>query len=126
MLRAVVLAIHYDVGRDMREPDRGLGLVDVLAARATRAKRVDAHIRFLDVDIDAVVDHRVDIDARERGVAARIGVERRNAYQPMHTVLGLEPAIGIAALDLDGCRLDARLLAAGLLDPVDLVAMLLG
>src|SRR5262245_20138252 len=44
----------------------------------------------------------------------------------MHAILGLEPAIGVAALDLDGGGLDARLLAAGLLDPVDLVAVLLG
>src|SRR5437867_829642 len=44
----------------------------------------------------------------------------------MHAVLGLEPAIGVAALHLDGGGLDARLLAAGLLDPIDLVAVLLG
>ena len=34
VLRAVVLAEDHDVGRDMGQPDRGLGLVDVLAAGA--------------------------------------------------------------------------------------------
>src|SRR5262245_44247247 len=57
---------------------------------------------------------------------AGIGIERRDAHQPMHAVLSLEPAIGVAALDLDGGGFDARLLAAGLLEPVDLVAVLLG
>jgi len=33
-LRALVLALHDDVGRDMRQAHRALGLVDVLAARA--------------------------------------------------------------------------------------------
>ena len=41
----------------------------------------------------------------------------------MHAVLGLEPAIGVAALDLDGGRLDARLFALGFLDIVDLEAV---
>ena len=100
----------------MREADRGFGLVDVLAAGAAGAHRVDAHVGFLDVDLDAVVDHRIDRDARERGVPARVGVERRNAHQPVHAVLGLEPAVGVAALDLDGRRFDAGFLAVGLFD----------
>ena len=102
------------------------GLVDVLAAGAAGAHGVDAHVRFLDVDIDAVVDHRIDRDARERGVAAGIGIERRNAHQPVHAVFGLEPAIGVVALDLDGRRLDAGFFAVGLFDVVDLEAVLLG
>ena len=75
---------------------------------------------------DAVVDHRIDVDARERRVAARVGIERRDAHQPVHAVLGLEPAVGVAALDLDGRRLDAGLLALGLFEILDLVAVLLG
>ena len=126
MLRAVVLTIDHDVGRDVGQPDRRLGLVDVLAARPARPQHVDADVRFLDLHVDAVVDRRIDIHAGERGVPARVGVERRDAHQAMHAALGLEPAIGVAALDLDGGRLDARLFAAGLLDPVDLEAVLLG
>src|ERR1044072_3861926 len=44
----------------------------------------------------------------------------------MHPTLGLEPAIGIAAVDLDGRRLDARFFALALLEEFDLVALLLG
>ena len=110
----------------MREADRRLGLVDVLAACPLGAHRIGADVRLLDVDLDAVVDHRIDVDAGERGVAARVGIERRDAHQPVHAVLALEPAIGVAALDLHGRRLDAGLFAAGLLDPLDLEAVLLG
>jgi hypothetical protein len=59
-------------------------------------------------------------------VPAGIGVERRDAHQPVHAVLALEPAIGVVALHLDGGRLDARLFAGSLFQVLDLVAVLLG
>src|SRR5581483_3266451 len=62
----------------------------------------------------------------ERGVAARIGVERRDAHQAVHAVLALEPAIGVVAVHDDGRRLDAGALAFGLFQPLDLVAVRLG
>ena len=102
------------------------GLVDVLAAGATRAHRVDPDVGFLDIDVDAVIDDRIDVDARERGVPARVGIERRDANQAVHAVLGLEPAEGVATLDLDGRRFDARLFPRGLFQIFDLVAVLLG
>ena len=102
------------------------GLVDVLAAGAAGAHGIDAHVGFLDVDIDAVVDHRIDVDAGERGMPARIGVKWRDAHEAMHAVLGLQPAIGVVALDLDGGRFDAGLFALGFFDVVDLEAVLLG
>ena len=49
-------------------------------------------------------------------MAARIGIEGRDAHQPVHAGLGLEPAIGVLALDQDGRRLDARLFAVAFLD----------
>ena len=110
----------------MGQPDRRLGLVDVLAAGALGAHRVDTHVGFLDVDLDAVVDHRIDGHARERRVPPRVGIERRDAHQAVHAGLGLEPAIGVAALDLDGRRLDPGFFAGGLFEELDLVAVLLG
>src|SRR6266536_2809141 len=56
----------------------------------------------------------------------RIGVEGRDAHQPVHAALGLEPAIGVAALDAHGGGFEPRLLARRLLDIFDLEAMLLG
>ena len=59
-------------------------------------------------------------------MAARVGIERRNAHQPMHAGLGLEPAIGVLALDQDGRRFDAGLFAFALLEQLPLVAVRLG
>src|SRR5262249_56252533 len=69
VLGTVVLAHHRDVGRDVGEADRRLRLVHVLPAGAAGAHGVDAHVRLLDVDVDAIVDHGIDVHAGERGVA---------------------------------------------------------
>src|ERR1700730_17718912 len=58
-------------------------------------------------------------------MAARIGIERGDANEAVHAVLGLEPAIGVAALDRNGRRLDAGFLALGLFQICDLVTVLL-
>ena len=72
---------------------------------------VDAAVGFVDVDLDGVVDDRIDPDAGERGVPARLAVEGRDAHQPMDARFGLQPAIGVVALDQQRRRLDAGLLA---------------
>ncbi len=95
------------------------GLVDVLAARARGAIRVDAAVALVDVDLDAVVDHRIDPDGGEARVPARVRIERRDAHQAMHARFGLQPAVGVVALDHDGRGLDARLVAGRLLDHLD-------
>ena len=99
---------------------RRFGLVDVLAARARGAIRVDAAVALVDVDLDAVVDHRIDPNAREARVPARVRIERRDAHQPMHARFGLQPAVGVMALDHDRRRLDARLVAGRLFDDLDI------
>ena len=54
------------------------------------------------------------------------GIERRDAHQPVHAALGLQPAIGVGAVDLHRRRFDAGALAGALLEPLDLVAVRLG
>ena len=53
VLRALALAHHHDAGRDVREPHRRFGLVDVLAAGAAGAHGVGAHVGLVDLDLDA-------------------------------------------------------------------------
>src|SRR5262249_62216486 len=65
-------------------------------------------------------------DRGDRGGAPRIAVERADAYQAVHARFGLQPAIGVRPLDLEGAALDARLLARALLQPGDLEAAPLG
>ena len=48
MLRAVVLAFDDEAGRQVRDAHRRIGLVDVLAAGARRAERVDAQVGGID------------------------------------------------------------------------------
>ena len=127
VLRALALAGDDDrssPGGVIGDAHRAVGLVDVLAAGARGAVGVDAQILVLDLDLDLVVDHRIDPDRGEAGVAARVGVERRDAHQAMHAAFGLEPAIGIGAVDPDRRRFDAGALAGALLEPFDLVAVL--
>ena len=74
MLRAFVLALHYDARRDVRDADGRVRRVDVLAALAAGAVGVDTEVIGLDVDDDGVVDLGLDKDAGEAGVAAFGGV----------------------------------------------------
>ena len=53
-LAALVLHRDDDPGRDMGDPDRRVGRVDVLATGAARAVHVDLEIAFVDLDVDLV------------------------------------------------------------------------
>jgi hypothetical protein len=88
-----------DPGRDVRDAHRRIGRVDVLPARARRAIGVDAQVALVDLDIDIVVDHRIDPDAGEAGVAARGAVIGADADEAVDAAFGLGIAIGVLALD---------------------------
>ncbi len=75
--------------------------------------------------VDRIVDHRIDPDAGEGGVAARLAVEGRDAHQAVDAGFGLQPAVGGGPDDLERRRLDAGLLAVVDLQRLDLVAALL-
>ena len=65
----------------------------------------------VDVDGDRVVHFRDDEHGGERGVAALVGVEGRDAHQAVHADLLLQVAEGELALVAHGDALDARFLA---------------
>src|SRR5450631_3939473 len=111
VLGALAVGVHRDPGRDVRDADGGFGLVDVLAAGAARAHDVDAQILVVDLDLDGLVDVRVDEDAGERGVPPRLAIVRRDAHQPVHARFGAQPAVGPFPFDADGGALDPRLVA---------------
>ena len=92
VLRALVLARDDDAGRQVRDADRRIGDVDVLAAGAARAEGVDAEVLVGDLHLDVLGHLRVDEDRGERGVAPRRLIERRDAHQPMHAGLGRHAA----------------------------------
>ncbi len=111
MLRALVLAAGNNSGRKMRDAYRGVRRVDVLAALAAGAIRVDAQIVGLDVDDDGVVDLGRDEHARKAGVATLGLVERRDADETMHAGFTLDKAESEIAADGEGCRFDAGFIA---------------
>ena len=110
----------------VRDAHRRIRHVDVLAAGARGAEGVDAQIVELDVDLDLVVHLRVDEHRGERGVPPRVGVERRDAHQPVHADFRLQQAVGVLAVDLEGDRLDARAFALQPVGDHGLEALALG
>ena len=126
VLRALLLALHHDARRHVRDAHGRIGRVDMLAAGARRTVCVDAAIALVDVDLDRIVDDGIDPDGRERRVAPGIAVERRDPHETMHARFGLEPAIGIVALDEQRRRLDAGFFAVMHFHQFDLVALAVG
>ena len=110
----------------MRHPHRRIGLVDVLTAGAARAESIDAQIGRIDYHLDLVVDRRKDEHGGERGMAARVGVKRRDAHQAMDPGLGLEVAVSVVALDGESRALDSAAVARLQIGKVALVAAPLG
>ena len=79
----------------------GLDLVDVLATVAAGTECVPFQVRRVYLDVDGVIDQRIDENRRECGLALALGVERGKTHESVHAVLGFEIAVGVVALDLD-------------------------
>ena len=109
----------------MGEPDRRVGLVDVLAAGALRPERVDADVVPVEFDLDVVTDLRQDLDEGERRLPPLLGIERADSDQPVDATLGTQPAVRRPPVDLDGGALEPGLLAFLLVDDLGLEPMAL-
>ena len=120
VLRAAILTGHNNPRRHMGDAHSRVGGVDMLPARTAGAIGINAAVRLLHIDDNAVINHRIDPDRGKAGVAARIGVKWRNPHQTMHAGFGFQPAIGIVPLHEKRCALDAGLIAGGLLDNLHL------
>ena len=73
-----------------------------------------------------VVDLGIDKHRGERGVPALGRIERRDAHEPMHAVLGLQVAVGVVAADHHRGALDARFFAGLVVDDLRRPALALG
>ena len=95
----------------MGDPDRRVGLVDMLPAGAGRPIRVDAQILRVDHHRTLVgaLQLRHHLDQRERGVAAVVLVERRDADKPVHAVLRTHQPVCARAAHDEGDALQPRL-----------------
>src|SRR5664280_282858 len=99
MLRAIVLALGDDAGRQMRDADRAVGFVDVLAAGAAGAKGVDAQLARIERQLLGLVWLGEGGDGASAGVDAPL---RLGGGDPLHAVAArLELELGIDRVTAD-------------------------
>jgi hypothetical protein len=126
-LGPLVLALGHDVGGQVGQADRRVRLVNVLAAGALRAVRVDPDLVPVELDDGIVLLHLgQDLDQGECRLAPVLGVERADPDEPVDTPLGTQPAVGATGLDCQGDALEAGRLAFLLVDDLGVEAMALG
>ena len=77
----------------------------MLSASTAGAVVVNADIVHVDVDFHRIIDFRHNVHRRKGGVAAGIGVKRRNTDKTVHALLAFEEPIGIMSLDGKGSTL---------------------
>ena len=96
VLRAIVLALDHDAGRQVRDAHRGIGLVDVLAAGAGRAEGIDAQFGRVQHDVRDLVGLGQHGDRARGSVDASLRFGRRHALHAM--AAGFELELGVGAL----------------------------
>ena len=89
-------------------------LIHVLATSALGAVGVHANVFHAQLRDLGILHHRIGVDRSKARVATRVGVERRNAHQAMHTNFGTQKPVGVLSLHFEGDALDARVV--GLLE----------
>src|SRR3954453_15740510 len=92
--RPLVLAGDHDPGRDVREPDRWLGLLDVLAAGTRRSIVLLADLVPVELDGDGVVAPGHALNEPERRLPALLRVVGADPDEPMDAALSTQPAVG--------------------------------
>ena len=125
VLGAIVLAFDHDAGGQMGDAHGGVGLVDVLAAGAGGAERVDAELRRIDHDFVDLVRFRHHRDRAGAGVDAALRLGRRHALHAMAAGLELQLRVGARADDLGDDFLVAAHFAGTLGNHFDLPALAL-
>src|ERR1700722_4283640 len=94
-LRALVLALDDNPGRLVRDPDRRVGLVDVLAAGTGRAVGVDLQVVVVYLDVIGPPADGRPLAPREARLWAVRGVKRRQPHEPVHALLRAVQAVGV-------------------------------
>src|ERR671919_1167751 len=94
-LRALVLALDDDAGRDVRDADGTVRFVHVLAPRPARAIGVDAEVGLVDLHLALVGEQRRDHNLGEGGVPTVRRVERREPDEAVDAALRLHDAVGV-------------------------------
>lgn len=110
MLGALVLTLNDNVGGNVRDPDSGIRLVDVLPALASGPVSVNFEVLFVNIHDNLIVYLGIDENGSEGGVPPAACIEGGNSDKPVDTRLGLAVAIGVFPFNMDGGALDAGFL----------------
>ena len=110
----------------MRDPDRRVGHVDVLAAGTARAVGINPQVLLVDLNLDVLGQLGPDENRGERGVTARRLVERRDPHKPVDARLRQQQPVGVVTRDGQGRGLDPRLVAGLPFDDLNLEVASLG
>src|ERR1035437_2523145 len=112
VLRTLGLRCDDETGWNVRDAHGGFDLVHVLAALATGTERVHLEFSWRDDDVGiAFFNFRNRVHAGETRVTAFVGIERRDAHEPVHAAFGLGKAVGVFALEQHRDALEARAFA---------------
>ena len=76
VLASVILTHRHNACRDMRDANSRFGLLNMLTAGAGGAENVHAQIGRIDFHFKTIVDFRINVDARKRGMTTSIGILR--------------------------------------------------
>ena len=101
VLRALVLALDDRVRRQMGDPDRGVGLVQVLSSRSRRPERIDPQIGGGDVHVIHLVHLRQHRHRARGGVDASLRFGLRHPLYAVAAGFELEPRVRSAPHDPD-------------------------
>src|SRR6516164_1627331 len=110
----------------MRDAHRGIGLVDVLAARPGGAIGVNAQIRRIDLDLIDLIELRQDRDRARGGMDAPLRLGGRHALHAMRARLKLQAGEGALAGDAADDLAEAAVLAGALAQHFDVEAFRFG
>src|SRR3546814_10651351 len=118
-------SLHHDTGRQVGDPRRRVGCVDVLATGALRAVGVDPQILVVDVDVD-LLGLRQHRDGGSRGVDAPTAFGHRHTLHAVRAGLELQAGEDARAGDLRARLLVAADLDFGGIDDLEAPALQLG
>ena len=91
MLRTLFLTLDNDAGRQVRNADRRVGLVDVLSTGAGGAERVDVQFRRIDLNRFDLLGFRQHRDRARRGMDTALGLGGGHTLYAVRAGLEFEP-----------------------------------
>ena len=126
VLASLYLAGNHNAGRQVGNPNRRRGLVNLLSAGA--AGPVKVYLKIFRTDFDGSVQllhNRHNLQRSKGGLTASRGVKGGHPDQPVDTGLRFQEAVGIVAFHLNRGALDAGLVAVQVVQQGHLVAVCL-